>query len=121
MADVCGIILPHNITIEMQDIINPMHADDKTLRLLPFRFGQNWPGQRCGAKTRAGHPCPNPCVQGRPKCRMHGGRGGAPSGRRNGRWKHGRYEKQKIEAGRDAIRRVRELERLGRKLGMFID
>ena len=27
----------------------------------------------CGAKTRSGHPCQNPPVKGRERCRMHGG------------------------------------------------
>ncbi len=45
---------------------------------------------RCGARTRKGTPCPNPCVKGRPRCRMHGcapGAGGQP-GNKNAR-KHG--------------------------------
>ncbi|MEI7673582.1 MAG: HGGxSTG domain-containing protein, partial [Deltaproteobacteria bacterium] len=46
---------------------------------------------RCGARTRKGKPCPNPCVRGRPRCRFHGcapGAGGQP-GNKN-RWVHGR-------------------------------
>ena len=27
---------------------------------LEWRFGPNWPGQRCGAKTRSGSPCKRP-------------------------------------------------------------
>ena len=47
---------------------------------------------RCGARTRAGTPCKAPAVRGRKRCRMHGGaRGsGAPRGKRNGRYRHGR-------------------------------
>jgi hypothetical protein len=43
---------------------------------------------RCGAKTRAGHPCRSyAMLNGR--CRMHGGTNpGAPKGNRNA-WKHG--------------------------------
>ncbi|WP_082545576.1 MULTISPECIES: HGGxSTG domain-containing protein [unclassified Sphingomonas] len=44
---------------------------------------------RCGARTRCGAPCRSPAVQGRARCRMHGGKGsGAPRGNRNA-WKHG--------------------------------
>ena len=27
---------------------------------LEWRFGSNWPGERCGAKTRKGTPCQRP-------------------------------------------------------------
>jgi hypothetical protein len=44
---------------------------------------------RCGARTRSGHPCRSPAVNGNRRCRMHGGKGGgAPRGNRNA-WKHG--------------------------------
>ena len=38
------------------------------------RFGPDWPGQRCLAKTRKGTPCQNPVVADRNRCRMHGGK-----------------------------------------------
>ena len=40
---------------------------------------------RCGAKTRSGTPCQAPAVQGKKRCRMHGGAtgSGAPQGNRN--------------------------------------
>lgn len=44
---------------------------------------------RCGAKTRRGTSCQSPAVQGKKRCRMHGGTNpGAPKGNRNA-WKHG--------------------------------
>jgi hypothetical protein len=48
---------------------------------------------RCGAKTRSGSPCQSPRVTGKARCRMHGGAAGsgAPKGKANGNWKHGRY------------------------------
>lgn len=52
---------------------------------------------RCGAKTRNGNLCQNPCVKGRPRCRMHGcapGSGGQP-GNKNA-WKHGRRSREAI-------------------------
>ena len=37
------------------------------------RFGPDWPGRRCGAKTRAGGACQNPAIGGRSRCKLHGG------------------------------------------------
>ena len=42
------------------------------------RFGPDWPGQRCGAKTRAGGACQNPAIGGRNRCKLHGGRSTGP-------------------------------------------
>lgn len=46
--------------------------------------------QRCGAKTRKGSPCAAPAVNGKKRCRMHGGAAGsgAPPGNHNA-LKHG--------------------------------
>jgi hypothetical protein len=40
--------------------------------------------ERCGARTRAGTPCPMPPVAGATRCRMHGAKAGRPP-------VHGRY------------------------------
>ncbi len=59
--------------------------------------------RRCGAKTRAGHPCRQAAVRDRIRCRMHGGAkgSGGPRGDRNGNFKHG------LHTGEDkAIRKV---------------
>ncbi|CAO4157299.1 hypothetical protein DHODJN_26025 [Methylorubrum extorquens] len=57
----------------MKSSINPMH-------LAP----------RCTAHSqRSGAPCQAPAVRGHSVCRMHGARGGAPEGKRNGRYVHG--------------------------------
>ena len=45
---------------------------------LEWRFGTNWPGQRCGAKTRRGTPCQRPARKVNGKCRLHGGRSTGP-------------------------------------------
>ena len=37
------------------------------------RFGADWPGRRCGAKTRAGGACQNPTIKDRSRCKLHGG------------------------------------------------
>ena len=69
---------------------------------------------RCGAKTRSGAPCRSAPVTGRSRCRMHGGAhgSGAPSGSRNGNYKHGRYTGEMVAARRwlrDATRMLHEL------------
>lgn len=43
---------------------------------------------RCGARTRAGHPCRAPHVRGKKRCRMHGGLSTGP----------------KTQAGRERVR-----------------
>ena len=45
---------------------------------LATRFGPNWPGRRCGAKTRQGAPCQNPAIKNRARCKLHGGRSTGP-------------------------------------------
>lgn len=46
--------------------------------------------KRCNAHSkRTGLPCKNPAVRGWNVCRMHGARGGGPTGNRNGNYRHG--------------------------------
>ena len=42
------------------------------------RFGPNWPGKRCLARTRRGSPCQNPAIRGRSRCKLHGGKSTGP-------------------------------------------
>ena len=42
------------------------------------RFGPDWPGRRCGAKTRTGGACQNPAIKDRSRCKLHGGRSTGP-------------------------------------------
>ena len=68
---------------------------------------------RCGAKTRTGRPCKSPSVQGKKRCRMHGGApgSGAPRGNENA-LKHGRYTREAMEERahiRDLVRQARKL------------
>ena len=69
---------------------------------------------RCGAKTRSGALCRSAPVTGRSRCRMHGGAhgSGAPSGSRNGNYKHGRYTAETIATRRwlrETVHALREL------------
>jgi hypothetical protein len=53
---------------------------------------------RCTAKAKTtGSRCKGPAVNGWKVCRMHGARGGAPSGPANGMWQHG---ERSVEAQR---------------------
>ncbi|TXN38898.1 hypothetical protein FV232_26420 [Methylobacterium sp. WL30] len=68
---------------------------------------------RCGARTRAGSPCQSPAVEGKKRCRMHGGAhgSGAPPGKRNGAYRHGMRTHEMIELRRE----IRELTRISRE------
>ena len=66
------------------------------------RFGPNWPGQRCLAKTRRGTACQRPAYKHNGRCGLHGG---ASSGARTpeglkriseANLKHGRMTKDKL-------------------------
>ncbi len=58
---------------------------------------------RCGAKTRSGKPCRRAGTKRNGRCKLHGGRAGAPSGERNGQWRHGNETKE-ATAQRRAVR-----------------
>jgi hypothetical protein len=83
---------------------------------LETRFGPNWPGVRCGAKTRSGGKCQRPAVKRTGKCTRHGGKSTGPR-TQDGRDKiaalhttHGRLTKEKRAAARkraDLGRKVR--------------
>ena len=49
---------------------------------------------RCGAKTRSGKPCQRIGSLRNGRCKLHGGRAGAPLGQRNGAWRHGNKTKE---------------------------
>lgn len=73
---------------------------------------------RCKAMAKTTRcRCNAPAVRGWSVCRMHGARGGAPSGPANGRWRHGNRTK-----ATDAMRRalavlVREARETATALG----
>ena len=49
-------------------------------------------GPRCPAtRKRSRHKCRAPAVRGWKVCRFHRARGGAPKGKANGAWQHGRF------------------------------
>ena len=89
-----------------QIAVNPIHPAYQ--KLLPLLLAP-----RCGARTRAGSPCLSPKVNGKTRCRMHGGaRGsGAPRGEANGRYNHRNFTCESIQdraETRALLRLVRE-------------
>ena len=70
------------------------------------RFGPNWPGHRCLAKTRRGTECQRPAYKRNGRCGLHGGKStGAktPEGLHRisaANLKHGKFTKEKMEAQR---------------------
>jgi len=87
------------------------------------RFGPNWPGVRCGARTKAGGACQRPAVKRTGKCTRHGGKSTGPR-TQAGRDKiaalhttHGRLTKEKrkaakkrAEVGRKVRAEIKEIE-----------
>jgi hypothetical protein len=82
-------------------------------------FGDDWPGQRCGAKTRRGTPCLKAALRGKRRCQLHGGRAGAPSGERNGNYRTGAFTKETQQRARDELTELRGLFEMGQELGLF--
>ena len=65
------------------------------------RFGPDWPGVRCGARTKSGGECQRPAVKRSGRCTRHGGKSTGPR-TQDGRDKiaalhttHGRLTKEK--------------------------
>ena len=77
--------------------------------------------RRCSAKCKhSKRPCKGPAVNGYKVCRMHGARGGAPKGERNGNYRNGRWTKT-ARAERQAARVARwELRQLLAELKSLI-
>ena len=92
------------------------------LKGIPWRFGPNWPGQRCEAKTRKGTPCQRPAKLPVGRCRLHGGASTGPrteEGRARiseANLRHGRYTKDKLEKRRENADKGREIRKELRQL-----
>ena len=84
---------------------------------IEWRFGPDWPGQRCGAKTRRGTACQRPANKKNGRCRLHGG---ASTGAKteDGRarisaanLRHGKFIKDKLEKRRENAAKGREIRK----------
>ena len=75
---------------------------------LETRFGPNWPGVRCGARTKAGGACQRPAVKRTGKCTRHGGKSTGPrtqAGRDKIAALHTKHGKQTKAKRQDAEKR----------------
>lgn len=88
------------------------------------RFGPDWQGKRCGARTKGGDPCQRPAVARTGRCPNHGGKSTGPrteEGRARiagAQIKHGRLTMQaraeakvRAKVGRQVRAELREIER----------
>jgi hypothetical protein len=88
------------------------------------RFGDQWKGVRCGAKTRSGSMCQRPAFKRNGKCRLHGGASTGPRTKdgiariKAANTTHGRTTKEKLalakqnaQYGRECWAELLELER----------
>ena len=97
--------------------VSPMK--DKSLRLSEIghatRFGPDWPGKRCLAKTRRGTECQRPAITGAGRCRLHGGRSTGPrteegrAGISAANTKHGRKTKERLAEAKARAQANREI------------
>ena len=89
----------------------------------PWRYGPDWQGTLCGARTRAGLPCRRPGTKRNGKCRLHGGSSvgpTTPSGLARlakSKITHGKQTaaarakaKRRAQIGRQVMRQLRQIE-----------
>jgi hypothetical protein len=71
---------------------------------------------RCGARTRKGTACQSPATP-KGRCRMHGGAqgSGAPTGERNGRYRHGTRTRETVAERKALMKFIREAGRFARQ------
>jgi hypothetical protein len=68
--------------------------------------------KRCKAKSkRSGVKCKAPAMKGWNVCRMHGARGGAPQGQKNGHYRHGMRTKAAAAERQDTRECIRWLRK----------
>jgi hypothetical protein len=94
-------------TEKPMEVLEQTHAEAVPIadEVSPMDKAHNAP--RCTARSkRSGQRCRAPAVRGWRVCRMHGARGGAPEGERNGNYRHGARTKEAIEL-RKLIRALR--------------
>ena len=91
------------------------------------RFGLNWSGKRCLARTRKGGQCQCPAIKGKDRCRIHGGLSTGPrtkDGKEKARQavlKHGHYTREAIKNRQRIVREIAELEAWARAQGFTLD
>ena len=94
-----------------------MLTKDNATIVIEWRFGPDWPGQRCGAKTRQGTACQRPANKKNGSCRLHGG---ASTGAKTeeglariaaANLRHRKFTKDKLEKRRENAAKGREISK----------
>ena len=79
------------------------------------RFGEQWEGVRCGAKTRSGSECRRPAYRVNGRCHLHGGASTGPRTKdglarlTEARTIHGKFTKEKRAAARRFAEQGRQM------------
>ena len=82
---------------------------------LNWRFGPNWPGQRCEAQTRRGTLCQRPGTKRNGRCGLHGGNSTGPRTKAGlarlvaSKITYGKFTKEKREAAKRRAQLGREM------------
>ena len=99
--------------------------DTKLEKGIPLRFGSDWPGQRCDAKTRKGTACQKPPIKGKRRCRLHGGLSSGPKSAEGKsriaetHYRHGRRSKKFVKMKAKIWKELREIEARMRMDGLI--
>lgn len=89
------------------------------------RFGRDWPGKRCLAKTRRGTPCQKAALKGKARCRLHGGLSTGPrtpEGKARSiaaHTKHGRRSKAHVEKVRAINAEIKQITLALKRKGLI--
>ena len=100
-------------------------ANNNLEKGVTWRFGPERPLQRCGAKTRRGTACQKPPLNGKTRCRLHGGLSTGPrtaEGKARiaaAHWKHGRRSRAFTEARKQIWADLRAVEARMRADGLI--
>lgn len=71
---------------------------------------------RCHATSKRTHkPCQAPAVRGWTVCHFHGAGGGAPTGKRNGMYRHGWFTRERLDERREVAELLRQTRALMRE------
>ena len=90
-----------------------------------WRFGPERPLQSCGARTRRGTACQKPPLNGKTRCRLHGGLSTGPrtaEGKARiaaAQWKHGRRSRAFTEVRKQIWADLRAVEARMRSDGLI--
>ena len=74
---------------------------------------------KCNAKTRSGGLCNKHSLNGKTRCRLHGGL--SPSGTAHWNYKHGNRTKETISTDRAHSAQIKLLKAIGLSIGLFSD